>query len=152
MTDLNITISSQWRQTSGDRRAWGCGHVTTYCETAIRMPHEMSECARHLASNLNELVRRRDLQSLRPYLIEEKCFRDGVDEHAANITCEELKKLARALKLNGDGISYYQYSILFIHKHGSWLFEASGVRTYSPSYFSFIGMFTCSWVESWMNL
>lgn len=49
---------------------------------------------------LDELKRRDDLESLRPYLIEEQCFPATKNPDTAVITMEELKKLARMWKLN----------------------------------------------------
>ncbi len=49
---------------------------------------------------LDELKRRDDLESLRPYLIEEQCFPATKKPETAPITMEELKKLARMWKLN----------------------------------------------------
>jgi hypothetical protein len=49
---------------------------------------------------LDELKKRDDLESLRPYLIEEQCFPATKNPDNAVITMEELKKLARMWKLN----------------------------------------------------
>lgn len=49
---------------------------------------------------LEELKRRRDLESLRKYLINEQCFPTTKDPMTSVITMEELKKLARIWKLN----------------------------------------------------
>ena len=49
---------------------------------------------------LDELKRRRDLESLRKFLISEQCFPATKDPMTSIITMEELKKLARMWKLN----------------------------------------------------
>ena len=49
---------------------------------------------------LEELRRREELESLRPYLINDQCFPSFRDPLVSAITMEELKKLARAWKLN----------------------------------------------------
>ncbi len=49
---------------------------------------------------LDELKRRRDLESLRKFLINEQCFPATKDPMTSVITMEELKKLARIWKLN----------------------------------------------------
>ena len=63
-------------------------------------PIHKSVCAVQLESNLQELKRQQDLESLRPYLIEKKCFSSAANEETAAITLDELKKLCRAWKLN----------------------------------------------------
>ena len=60
-------------------------------------------CAERLSNNLSELKRRQDEESLRVYLIRENCFNlliSSQEMKSAQITMEELKKLARAWKLN----------------------------------------------------
>lgn len=49
---------------------------------------------------LDELKRREDLESLRPFLIAEQCFPSSKDPETSMITMEELKKLVRIWKLN----------------------------------------------------
>ena len=62
--------------------------------------YKVPSCARSMSSNIDELKRRHDLESLRPYVIREQCFPLNVDGSYAPITMEELKKLARAWKLH----------------------------------------------------
>ena len=62
--------------------------------------YKVPSCARSMSSNIDELKRRHDLESLRPYIIREQCFPLNVDGSHAPITMEELKKLARAWKLH----------------------------------------------------
>ena len=59
-----------------------------------------SACSAALESNIDELNRRRDLESLRQFCILEQCFLPHKDVNTAPITMEELKKLARAWKLH----------------------------------------------------
>ena len=61
----------------------------------------MSTCAKSLVNNLDDLRKRSESESLRPYLTSEGCFPSYKDPSTAAITIEELKKLARAWKLNG---------------------------------------------------
>lgn len=57
-------------------------------------------CATSLLKNLTDLKKKNDSDSLRVYLIDEGCFPPHKDPETASITIEELKKLARAWKLN----------------------------------------------------
>jgi hypothetical protein len=59
-------------------------------------------CAVSLESNLEELRRRSNLESLRPFIAAEQCFPPQSDPATNAITMEELKKLARAWKLHGQ--------------------------------------------------
>ena len=61
-----------------------------------KKPH----CALKLENNLQELKRIDDIESLRPYIIEYNCFSNTTNVKTAPITLDELKKLARAWKLN----------------------------------------------------
>ena len=80
------------------------------------MSRKQSVCVDHLRHNLEELKRRSDLESLRPYLVSEQCFPPGMEaitEHAINM--EDLKKLARAWKLHGETQKAKSISIL-VHR------------------------------------
>jgi len=59
-----------------------------------------SACSAALESNIEELNRRNDLESLRPFVAAEQCFPPNKDVTKTPITYEELKKLARAWKLH----------------------------------------------------
>jgi hypothetical protein len=62
---------------------------------------KQSVCAQSLDNNIEEVFRVRKLEKLRIYLIREKCFASYVkDPLKANITMDELKKLARIWRLN----------------------------------------------------
>lgn len=62
---------------------------------------KQSVCAQALDNNIEEVLRVRKLEKLRVYLIREKCFSAYVkDPLKANITMDELKKLARIWRLN----------------------------------------------------
>lgn len=65
------------------------------------MSLHLSHCATSIVNNLDDLRKKRESESLRQYLISEACFPAHKDPHTAAITIEELKKLARAWKLNG---------------------------------------------------
>jgi hypothetical protein len=73
-------------------------------EAASRRRHSTFEkkthCAAKLESNLQDLKRLQDIESIRPFIIENRCFPNVVDEKNAPITLDELKKLSRAWKLN----------------------------------------------------
>ena len=60
--------------------------------------------AERLNSNLDELRRRAELESLRPFCIDSGCFAPSTNPKKAPITMEELKKLARSWKLHGRWI------------------------------------------------
>ncbi len=60
-----------------------------------------TKAASHLQGNLSELRRGAELESLRPFVKECCCFLPSADPDTAQITMEELKKLARAWKLHG---------------------------------------------------
>lgn len=60
-----------------------------------------THAAEAVKENLAELKRRAELESLRPFLIDSGCFVPGANPKTTPITMEELKKLARAWKLNG---------------------------------------------------
>ena len=57
--------------------------------------------AERLNNNLDELRRRAELESLRPFCIDSGCFAPSANPKKAAITMEELKKLARSWKLHG---------------------------------------------------
>ncbi len=56
-------------------------------------------CSDNLGKNLEELKRRRDLESLRPFLIQEGCFPAHKDPEKCQISAEDLKKLGRIWKI-----------------------------------------------------
>lgn len=56
-------------------------------------------CSQILDDDLLELQRQRERELLRPHLIAEKCFPPNKNPNSAAITKDELKKLARAWKL-----------------------------------------------------
>ena len=58
--------------------------------------------AERLNNNLDELRRRAELESLRPFCIDSGCFAPSANPKKAAITMEELKKLARSWKLHGE--------------------------------------------------
>lgn len=60
------------------------------------------QCVQHTVGNIDELKRKQDLESLRPFVVKEKCFPMNMQERKQPIPIglEELKKLARAWKLN----------------------------------------------------
>lgn len=60
-----------------------------------------THAAESLQRNLDELKRRAELESLRPFCEEYVCFNPGANPKTAPVTMEELKKLARAWKLHG---------------------------------------------------
>lgn len=60
-----------------------------------------THAAESLQRNLEELKRRAELESLRPFCEEYVCFNPGANPKTAPVTMEELKKLARAWKLHG---------------------------------------------------
>lgn len=66
------------------------------------MPLKPSKCAANLSENLRELTQQREMESLRPYLIEEGCFSPNKDTNRCPITIDDLRKLARAWKLTGQ--------------------------------------------------
>lgn len=66
-----------------------------------------TQCSEHLAENLDELKRKRELESLRAHLIEQNCFPGNKDPHVATITIEELKKLGRIWKIQGNFYSIF---------------------------------------------
>ena len=59
-----------------------------------------SGAALKLESNLLDLKRAQDLESIRPFILENKCFPASVNGETANISLDELKKLCRVWKLN----------------------------------------------------
>ena len=61
--------------------------------------------AERLNSNLDELRRRAELESLRAFCIDSGCFAPSANPKMAAITMEELKKLARSWKLHGEWLS-----------------------------------------------
>ena len=84
-----------------------CGHVHDYSVFVLSTSsYQMAaaskaNCALSLLKNLDELKRRQDVESLRPFLAAEGCFPSSKNPEHAAITMEELKKLARAWKLHG---------------------------------------------------
>jgi len=62
---------------------------------------QSTKVAGNLKDNLNELRRGAELESLRPFVKECCCFLPTANPDTAQITMEELKKLARAWKLHG---------------------------------------------------
>jgi hypothetical protein len=70
-----------------------------------------ASCAVALEANLEELRRRSNLESLRPFIAAEQCFPPQSDPATNVITMEELKKLARAWKLHGA----YTHSTTLLH-------------------------------------
>lgn len=59
-----------------------------------------SGAALKLENNLLDLKRAQDLESIRPFILENKCFPASVNGETANISLDELKKLCRVWKLN----------------------------------------------------
>jgi len=60
-----------------------------------------THAAETVKDNLDELRRRAELESLRPFLVDSGCFVPSANPKTTPITMEELKKLARAWKLHG---------------------------------------------------
>mmetsp|Transcript_19566 Transcript_19566/g.32926 ORF Transcript_19566/g.32926 Transcript_19566/m.32926 type:complete len:1643 (+) Transcript_19566:93-5021(+) len=68
--------------------------------SAVIEPIRKSAAATKLEANLQDLKRAQDLESIRPFIIENRCFPATANVQTANITIDELKKLSRAWKLN----------------------------------------------------
>jgi hypothetical protein len=64
------------------------------------MNNRRSKACNQLNHYLEELQRVSNLESLRPYISHEQCFLQHVDPSSSPITVEELKRLARAWKLD----------------------------------------------------
>ena len=63
-------------------------------------PIKKTHCASKLENNLQDLKRLQDIESIRPFIIENNCFSNLTNGETASITLDELKKLSRAWKLN----------------------------------------------------
>ena len=64
------------------------------------MPLLKNHCATELERNLDELRRKKELESLRPHITNANCFHPSKDPETATIVMEDLKRLCRAWKLH----------------------------------------------------
>ena len=64
------------------------------------MPLLKNHCATELERNLDELRRKKELESLRPHITNANCFHPSKDPETATIVTEDLKRLCRAWKLH----------------------------------------------------
>ena len=65
-----------------------------------------SKAAIQLEHSLEELQRITNLEFLRPYIIRDQCFLQCMNPESSPITTDELKRLARAWKMDHGSFAF----------------------------------------------
>lgn len=75
------------------------------------MSQSVSKAYLQISQNLEELQRIANLEYLRPYITRERCFRPNCDPSTTQITGDELKRLARAWKMDHEQSNFWKLHV-----------------------------------------